>query len=104
MEAQACYPDANKQDCLTPVAVEDDYPTPRFDASAACESPVSSFGNLPGTIGKGSDTISHHETCQYVIDSRCFHHSLAPHRSDHGEKSFTRPYPGIGQPTLGPNE
>jgi hypothetical protein len=93
MEGQARCADANKQDCLTPIATDDDYPTPRFNSSAACESPGPSFGTIPITVGKGIDEISHHETCQYVLQSCFIYLRIAPRRRDPEKKLFIPHHP-----------
>lgn len=57
----------NRQGSLTPLATDDDNPTPRFSPNDDVDSPVASFG-LPQenchVAGKGR--ALNRDTCQYV--------------------------------------
>ena len=80
-----------KQECLTPIATEDDYPTPRFSANdSACESPGLSFGLHSVVDAKGiTGKICHQDTCQYVNEYLNFVSFLALHLSGHGGKLWS---------------
>lgn len=58
----------NKQGSLTPIATDDDHPTPRFNPNGGEESPVATFGLPPeDNCGAHSDRVVGKDTCQYVM-------------------------------------
>ena len=62
--------DENKHGSLTPVATEDDYPTPRFNPNDGEESPVASFGLAHDATGTAeTHRVYNRDTCQYVLHS-----------------------------------